>query len=45
MKGGYYMNSLFKNSIVIDAACPLADEKGKYKLWMDGGATANAYEE
>ncbi|HBV88692.1 MAG TPA: peptidase M19 [Desulfosporosinus sp.] len=32
--------SLYEDSIVIDAACPLADEKGKYKLWMDGGVTA-----
>ncbi len=32
--------SLYDDSIVIDGACPLADEKGTYKLWMDGGATA-----
>lgn len=32
--------SLYDDTIVIDAACPLAGEKGMFKLWLDGGATA-----
>lgn len=32
--------SIFEQAVVIDAACPLANVKGTYKLWMQGGATA-----